>query len=69
VHVADTAVRSLRNFAAIALDPIEIVRTVLGLPIVFNRDLPRAVGRRFGVDLETNDFSREILEISVEVPG
>src|SRR6267142_851553 len=66
VHVADTAVRSLRNFAAVALDPIEIVRTVL-VADGFYRDLPRAGGRRLGVDLETNDFSGEILEISVDV--
>ncbi len=66
VHVADAAVSSFCNLAAIGFDPIEVMRAILvgdGL----DGDIPRAVRRRLGVDLQRNDLPGKILEVGVDV--
>ena len=66
MHIADAAMRGLGNFAAIGFDPVEVVWTVL-VGDGFDGDIPRAIRRRLGVDLQGDDFSCEVLEIGVDV--
>ncbi len=66
VHVADAAVGSFGDFAAIGFDPVQIVRTIFAGNGLYG-DFPGAVSGRLGVELEGDELSREVLEIGVDI--
>src|ERR1700730_941330 len=66
VHVADATMSGLRDFAAIGVDPIEVMRPVVASGGFYGY-VPRAFRGRLGIDFERDDLSRDVLKIGVDV--
>src|ERR1700674_4050748 len=66
VHVANAAASGFLDFATVGVGPIEITDTVFSVNGLHG-DFPRALGGRLAVDLQSNESSSKVLEVSIDV--